>query len=123
VAGPRVGVAIDEYVSPHTVKLLQEQGVYRDVEIDVETYGDEALEPDPELTQQPDRKVRLTKYYGLVPRHLLDAEEGVANITDELEAEIEEAVEEELETIQALLETNKHLFFKTDAYVLLPTDK
>ena len=38
-------------------------------------------------------------------------------------AEVAEAVEEELETIQALLETNKHLFFKTDAYVLLPTDK
>ncbi len=38
-------------------------------------------------------------------------------------AEVAEGVEEELETIQALLETNKHLFFKTDAYVLLPTDK
>jgi len=38
-------------------------------------------------------------------------------------AEVAEALEEELETIQALLETNKHLFFKTDAYVLLPTDK
>tara|TARA_B100000131_G_scaffold31479_2_gene29360 strand:- start:5551 stop:7545 length:1995 start_codon:yes stop_codon:yes gene_type:complete len=105
-----IGVAIDEYVSPHTVKLLQEQGVYRDVEIDVETYGDEALEPDPELTQQPDRKVRLTKYYGLVPRHLLDAEEGVANITDELEAEIEEAVEEELDV-------DAEVVVKTDYYV------
>ena len=38
-------------------------------------------------------------------------------------SEVAEGVEEELETIQALLETNKHLFFKTDAYVLLPTDK
>ena len=105
-----IGVAIDEYVSPHTVKLLQEQGVYRDVEIDVETYGDEALEPDPELTHQPDRKVRLTKYYGLVPRYLLDAEEGVANITDELEAEIEEAVEEELDV-------DAEVVVKTDYYV------
>ena len=38
-------------------------------------------------------------------------------------SEVAEALEEELETVQALLETNQHLFFKTDAYVLLPTDK
>ena len=38
-------------------------------------------------------------------------------------SEVAEGVDEELETVQPQLETNKHLFFKTDAYVLLPTDK
>ena len=92
-----IGVAIDEYVSPHTVKLLQEQGVYRDVDVGVETYGDQALEHDPNLTQEPDRKVRLTKYYGLVPRYLLDAEEGVSDVTEALEGDIEALIEEEMD--------------------------
>jgi len=92
-----IGVAIDEYVSPHTVKLLQEQGVYRDVDVGVETYGDQALEHDPNLSQEPDRKVRLTKYYGLVPRYLLDAEEGVSDVTEALEGDIEALIEEEMD--------------------------
>lgn len=92
-----IGVAIDEYVSPHTIKLLQEQGVYRDVDVGTATYGDSALDKDPNLVQEPEGKVRLTKYYGLVPRELLDKEEGVEDFTEELEQEIEGLVEEELD--------------------------
>ena len=85
-----IGVAIDEYVSPHTIKLLQEQGVYKDIDFDTETYGDSSLDADPNLSQEPEDKVRLTKYYGLVPRYLLDIQ------TDDLE---KEALEEEIEAI------------------------
>ena len=92
-----IGVAIDEYVSPHTIKLLQEQGVYRDVDVGTATYGDSALDKDPNLVQEPEGKVRLTKYYGLVPRELLDKEEGVEDFTEELEGEIEALVEDELD--------------------------
>ena len=92
-----IGVAIDEYVSPHTIKLLQEQGVYRDVDVGTATYGDSTLDKDPNLVQEPEGKVRLTKYYGLVPRELLDKEEGVEDFSEELEQEIEGLVEEELD--------------------------
>jgi hypothetical protein len=51
--------------------MLQEQGVYKDVDIAVAEV-DTDLEPDQDITLYTDDKVRLTKYYGLVPRHLLD---------------------------------------------------
>ena len=66
-----VGVAIDEFVSSHLVAQLQEEGVYRKTYVG-RAAPDLDLEPDEELWQQPEDKVRLTKYYGLVPRHLLE---------------------------------------------------
>ena len=68
-----IGVAIDEFVPYHQVELLQESGVYKDVDI---TFApqDTDLDPDHELFDQPDDKVRLTKYYGLVPNYLVSEE-------------------------------------------------
>jgi len=72
-----LGVAIDEYVPIHQVHLAQEAGIYRDVPVE-EAAIDIDLEPDQDLTQYTDDKVRLTKYYGKVPRDLFvtDADEG-----------------------------------------------
>ena len=89
-----LGVAIDEFVSRHVVEQLQEDGVYR--EADVGTAApDFDIEPDHELTTTyDDDKVRLTKYYGLVPRYLLDeamsdpdAEEEAVTLSEDEEAE------------------------------------
>ena len=80
-----LGVAIDEFVSRHQVELLQEQGVYRDVYVGMAA-PDTDLEPDQDITIYNDDKVRLTKYYGLVPRELLESA---------LREEDEEAVPEE----------------------------
>ena len=66
-----VGVAIDEFVSTHSVEQLQEEGVYKEGHIG-RAASDLEIEPDVELWQQPEDKVRLTKYYGLVPRQLLE---------------------------------------------------
>ena len=68
-----LGVAIDEFVSSHLVEQLQESGVYREGYLG-NASEDFDLEPDSELTVHQDDKVRLTKYYGLVPRHLLEKE-------------------------------------------------
>jgi len=68
-----LGCAIDEFVGKHIVEQLQEQGVYKDLYIGnaSENFN---IEPDNDLTVHQDDKVRLTKYYGLVPRHLLEKE-------------------------------------------------
>ena len=66
-----MGVAIDEFVPYHYVEQMQEKGVFRDVHVG-EASPDFDIEPDQELTRYEDDKVRLTKYYGLVPNHLLD---------------------------------------------------
>jgi len=68
------GVAVDEFVSRHSVELLQEQGVYREAMIESAS-PDTDLEPDQDLTIYNDDKVRLTKYYGLVPKELLEKED------------------------------------------------
>ena len=82
-----MGVAVDEFVSLHQVEILQEQGVYRDVLIG-SAAPDTDLEPDQDLTIYHDDKVRLTKYYGLVPKELLDSaltedDEEVEELTEE----------------------------------------
>ena len=65
-----LGVAVDEFVSRHLVQKLQEDGVYKDIYIG-QSASDYDLEPDQDLTSFDEDKVRLTKYYGLVPRYLL----------------------------------------------------
>jgi hypothetical protein len=80
-----LGVAVDEFVSKHTVEQLQESGVYYDVPI-ANAPSDFDLEPDQELSVFEQDKVRLTKYYGLVPRYLLasvEEEEDVIPPEDE----------------------------------------
>jgi hypothetical protein len=85
-----VGVAIDEFVSTHSVEQLQEEGVYKECYIG-RASPDLELEPDEELYQQPEDKVRLTKYYGLVPRQLLenafDPEDEMVNFDSDADDE------------------------------------
>ena len=84
-----LGVAIDEFVSKHQVEMLIENGTYRDVILE-NTYPDVDLEPDQDLTIYDDDKVRLTKYYGLVPRYLFDAEMAEELADDEEVADLVE---------------------------------
>ena len=88
-----LGCAVDEYVSSHLVEQLQEKGVYRDVQL-TEATSDFNLEPDQDLTSFSEDKIRLTKYYGLVPTHLL--KEAMAD--DDAEEEVVEFDSEEEET-------------------------
>ena len=85
-----LGCAVDEFVPTHLVEQLQEQGVYRDVVVGLAA-PDFDIEPDKDLAVYEDDKVRLTKYYGLVPRHLLKA----AQAEEQEEQEVEELVADE----------------------------
>jgi hypothetical protein len=86
-----LGCAIDEFVGAHIVEQLQESGVYREGYMG-NASEDFDLEPDAELTVHQDDKVRLTKYYGLVPRHLLEKELDYSLDDDEKEGYYIEAV-------------------------------
>ncbi len=84
-----LGCAVDEFVSMHSVEQLQEQGVYRNIYVG-EAASDFDIEPDKDLAVYDDDKVRLTKYYGLVPRHLLEKAQK-----EDDEGEVEELVDNE----------------------------
>ena len=66
-----LGVAIDEFVPIHQVEQDIERGIYKDVQLEIAPQ-DYDLEPDRELQAFTEDKVRLTKYYGLVPRDLFE---------------------------------------------------
>lgn len=83
-----LGVVIDEFVSPHAIEQLQEKGVYKNVPFNF-AYPDTDLDPDHELTTQPTDKTRLTKYYGLVPRYLLENDEEYEEVEQLTDAEEE----------------------------------
>lgn len=76
-----MGVAIDEFVSKHHIEMLQEDGVYRKVQIE-NSASDTSLEADESLSVYDNDKVRLTKYYGLVPREMLE-EAATGDIEEE----------------------------------------
>ena len=73
-----LGVAIEEYVSYHSVVRSMADGTYRKVNI-APSYSNMELEPVQEVTHEQDDRIRVTRYYGLVPREYLenvDKEEG-----------------------------------------------
>jgi hypothetical protein len=66
-----VGVIVDEFVPIHSVHKAQREGVYRNVNVGIAP-TDTDIEADKELASYDDDKVRITKYFGLVPKNLFD---------------------------------------------------
>jgi hypothetical protein len=87
-----LGVAVDQFVPTHQIEMLQEEGVYRDEYVGIAS-EESSLEADKELSHQPEDKVRLTKYYGLVPRDLF--EKAIYDFQDEDEEVVELTEDEE----------------------------
>jgi hypothetical protein len=100
-----LGCAVDEFVPTHLVEQLQEQGVYRDVVVGLAA-PDFDIEPDKDLAVYEDDKVRLTKYYGLVPRHLLKAAQA----------------EEESEEVEELVDDDEDTSYYVEAIVVVAND-
>ena len=94
-----LGVAVDEFVPVHQVEQDIERGYYRDVDIE-QAYPDLDLEPDQELQVYPEDKVRLTKYYGLVPRDLLT---DATSEEDEEVVEFSESTDEDTKYVEAVV--------------------
>ena len=91
-----LGVAIDEFVPKHQVEIGIQNGIYRDVDLE-STDTDSDIEADKELTSFDEDKVRLTKYYGLIPRHLYNAAIMEDDEDDELSKEVKPEEEDDEE--------------------------
>lgn len=68
-----IGVAIEEFVPLDYITELQEKGVYRDVLVGTAA-SDDSLEADPSLSDSQEPRARLIRYYGKVPREMLEAD-------------------------------------------------
>jgi len=110
-----MGVAIDEFVSRHIVEQLQEQGVYKSDVYVGDAASDTDLEPDQDLILYDTDRVRLTKYYGLVPTELLENSEEYENLdTDEEKTQYTEAV---------VVIANEGLLLKAEANPYMMNDR
>ena len=65
-----MGVAIEEFVSAHHIADQIKRKVYKDVDIKADPTSDEDLEASWIDENYKDDKVKVIRYYGLVPEHL-----------------------------------------------------
>jgi len=70
--GDALGCAIEEFVGMHNVVRAMEAGIYKKVDL-AGAVTDRDLEPVQEDVEYQDDKVKLIRYYGFVPKSLLDA--------------------------------------------------
>ena len=78
-----MGVAVEEYVSLYQIVRGIESGVYRKVDIEPVSEGDDLDASHLEETTYQDDKVKIIRYYGLVPREYLeDLENGGDEVVD-----------------------------------------
>lgn len=71
-----LGVAIEEFVSYHSVVAGMESGVYKMVPNLGMSPTDSDLEPVQEIVEYQQDKIKLIRYYGLLPRYLIEAEDS-----------------------------------------------
>ena len=73
-----MGVAVEEYVSMYQIVQGIESGVYRKVDVEPHYEGDDLDPSHVESTTYEDDKVKIIRYYGLVPQEYLEEveEEG-----------------------------------------------
>jgi len=86
-----LGCAVEEYVGRHTVIKGMEDGVYRQVSVG-DAAVDTDLEPTQDLTYYQSDKILLLRYYGLVPKRLLENPDEVTSEEEELYSDMVEAL-------------------------------
>jgi len=119
-----LGVAIEEFVSAHVVAQKVREGVYRDTDIGDDSPPDEKLEPTMiDENQYNDDKIRIIRYYGLVPKALLestDEEEIVDLLGDE---EVSDLMEEYGDLVEAIVVIGNDKLLKAEKNPYMMQDR
>lgn len=98
-----LGVAIEEFVSAHKVAENVKAGVYKDTDIEDDSTPNKDLEPSWLDQESFDDKIKLIRYYGLVPAALLDATEDEVEDLFKEEKEVSELMEEYGDLVEAIV--------------------
>jgi hypothetical protein len=99
-----LGVAIEEFVSAHKVAEGVKAGIYKDTDIEDDSTPDRDLEASWMDQEYNDDKIKLIRYYGLVPAALLDAKEDeIVDILGEGEEEQSDLMEEYGDLVEAIV--------------------
>jgi len=120
-----MGVAIEEFVSAHIVAQKVKEGVYKDTDIEDDSPPDEKIEPTfVDENFYNDDKIRIIRYYGLVPRVLLesDGEEEIANLLGE-EEEVSDLMEEYGDLVEAVVVIGNDKLLKAEKNPFMMQDR
>lgn len=114
-----LGVAVEEYTSLFKVVKGIENGVYRKVDIGPE-YTDTDLEPTQLDELYQDGKVKILRYYGLVPRKFLDVVENDGKEVANLFSETSEAnnYEDLVEAVVVIANDSKLLKAESNPFMM-----
>jgi hypothetical protein len=98
-----LGVAIEEFVSAHKVAENVKAGVYKDTDIEDDSTPEKDLEPTWLDQESNEDKIKVLRYYGLVPAALLDAgEDEVADLFGK-EDDVTDLMEEYGDLVEAII--------------------
>ena len=99
-----LGVAIEEFVSAHKVAEGVKAGIYKDTDIEDDATPDSDLEASWLDDEYNDDKIKLIRYYGLVPASLLDAKEDeIVDLLGEGDEEKSDLMEEYGDLVEAII--------------------
>ena len=97
-----MGVAIEEFVSAHSVAMKVKDGTYKDTDIEDDSAPDKDIEASWIDQEYNDDKIKIIRYYGLVPAKLLESD-GEDEIVDLLGEEESELLEEYGDLVEAIV--------------------
>jgi hypothetical protein len=119
-----MGVAVEEFVSAHTIAQKVKEGIYRETDLGDDSTSDDDLEPSWIDQQFDDDKIHILRYYGLVPRHLLeniDSEEPVEELFPEGTSELTEEYGDLVEAVVVI--ANGQWLLKAEATPYMMKDR
>ena len=118
-----MGIAIEEFVSAHVVAQKVKEGVYKDTDMEDDAIPDKDLEPTFIDQEYNDDKIRLIRYYGLVPKQLLDSE-GEDEIVDLLgDKEVSDLMEEYGDLVEAVVVIGNGKLLKAEKNPFMMQDR
>jgi hypothetical protein len=99
-----LGCAIEEYVSIHSVVAGMEAGVYKKVENLGPAAVEDDLEPVQEDIEYQQDKVKLLRYYGLIPKFMLEEDgEKIMELFSKKQEEFGSEAAEYTELVEAII--------------------
>ena len=118
-----MGVAIEEFVSAHTIAQKVKEGVYKDTDIEDDSAPNKDLEASWIDQEYNDDKIHIIRYYGLVPLALLETE-GEEEIVDLLGEEDEtELMEEYGDLVEAIVVIGNNKLLKAEKNPYMMQDR